>query len=263
MFHLAAFVVLSLVLHFLFKTADRWLPREEPADVSDWPADMLASVARRANFWGTLAAFASFLVLLPGWIAVSYWIDFRLLPVMEPGDFLAVPLQWGRWIRGAVAAYVIAALVAMWVMRLVFGWRYDLMMAAGNRAYGFSARRFFYWTLVWMLPFCLEYELHSLGWCAHFQAQQLSLHQGPFDPVQEHAYADLLKIELVQPYTENRAEIGRSPEFRLTFKDHFTFTDVPWMLPWDAQGTTQKWPVVSEFVSEQSGMPISVVGKIE
>lgn len=263
MFHLAAFVALSLILHFLFKTADRWLPREEPEDVSDWPADMLAAVARRANFWGTLAAFASFLLLLPGWIAVSYWIDFRLLPAMAPSDFLAVPLQWGRWIRAVVAAYVIAALVAMWVMRLVFGWRYDLMMAAGNRAYGFSARRFFYWTLVWMLPFCIEYELHSLGWCAHFQEKQLSLHQSPFDPVEPHAYADLAKIELVQPYTENRAEIGRSTEFRLTFKDDFTFTDVPWMLPWDEQGKTRTWPEVSEFVTQGAGKNVAVVSRIK
>jgi hypothetical protein len=151
----------------------------------------------------------------------------------------------------------------MWVMRLVFGWRYDLMMAAGNRAFGFSARRFFYWTLVWMLPFCLEYELHSLGWCAHFQAQRLSLHQGLFDPVQEHAYADLLKIELVQPYTENRAEIGRSPEFRLTFKSDYVFTDVPWMLPWDEQGKTRQWPEVSELVARGAGKNVAIVPRIE
>jgi hypothetical protein len=263
MFHLAAFVALSLALHFLFKSADRWFPREEAADVSDWPADMLAAVAGRANLWGTLAAFASFLVLLPTWIAASYWVDFRMLPAMQPGDFLAVPLQWGRWIRAAAAAYLVAALVAMWVMRLVFGWRYDLTMAAGNRAFGFSARAFFYWSLVWILPFCIEYELHSLGHYAHFQAQRLSIHQGLFDPVQQHAYADLVKIELVQPYTENRTEIGRSPEFRLTFKDGFVLTDVPWMLPWDAIGKTRTWTELSEFVSRQSGRPVSIVAIIE
>lgn len=263
MFHLAAFVAISLALHFLFKTADRWFPREEPADVSDWPADMLTAVARRADRWGTLSAFAVFLLLLPLWIFVTYWIDFRLLPTMQPGDFLAVPLQWGRWIRATAAAYLVAALVAMWVMRLVFGWRYDLMMAAGNRAFGFRARAFFYWSLVWILPFCIEYELHSLGQCAHFQAQELAIHNGPLTSSERHAYADLVSVELVQPYTEGRAEIGRSPECRFTFQSGFVLTDVPWMLPWDETGKTRQWPEVCEFVGGEARLPVKVVAKIE
>jgi hypothetical protein len=224
---------------------------------------MLAAIARRANRWGTLTAFASFLILLPVWLLVSFGLDFRLLPAMQPGDFLAVPLQWGRWIRAAAAAYLVAALVAMWVMRLVFDWRYDLTMAAGNRAFGFSARRFFYWTLVWILPFCLEYELHSLGQCAHFQSEQFAIHDWLLAPTERHAYADLSQIELVQPYTENRAAIGRSPEFRLTFKDGFTFTDVPWMLPWDAQGKTRQWPEVCEFVARATEKNVAMVPRIE
>lgn len=264
MLQLAVFVAISLVLHALAKFAGRLLPQEQPVDTADWPPEMLSAIATRANRWGTLAALAAFIVLVPAWFVAAYWLDFRLLPDPGPGEFIAVPLHWGRWLRGFVAAYVLAAVVAFWVMRWMFGWRYHLMMAAGNRAYGFRAWAFFYWTLVWILPFCLEYEIHSLGNGVHLAADAIVIHEAFYLPPERHPYRDLTKIELAQPYLEMRAEIGRSPECRFTFRDGFTLTDVPWPFAWsDKQETVPNCDGWCEFVSQPSGVPVTIVPKIE
>jgi hypothetical protein len=224
---------------------------------------MVAAVARRADRWGTLAAFASFAVLLPAWIALAYWLDFRLLPKLAPGEIMAVPLHWGRWLRGIAAAYVLAAVIALWVMRWTFGWRFDLMMAAGNRAFGFKASALFYWTLVWVLPFCFEYEIHSLGNGVHFAADQMLVHEAFYLSPARHAYQDIAAIELARPYLEERAEIGRSPECRIAFQSGYKFTDVPWPFAWAEGGGPSDCEAMCNLVSRQSGQPIKMVPRIE
>jgi hypothetical protein len=264
MLQLLVFVGISLGLHIVFLQAARAIPRERPVDTSDWPSEMLAAVAARADRFGTLAALCSFLILLPLWFTAAYWLDFLLLPEPGPGEFVAVPLHWGRWIRGFVAAFVLAGIVGLWVMRLIFGWRYDLMMAAGNRAFGYSATAFFYWTLVWILPFCFEYEIHSLGNSVHIAADAIVVRENFYSPIERHNYRQLARVELARPYLENRAEIGRSPECRIRFQDGFALTDVPWPFAWDDQGDSapniEGW---CNFVSRQSGVPVTVVPRIE
>jgi len=264
MLQFASFITISLCLHFLAKFAGRLIPKEQPVDTSDWPPEMLSAIATRANRWGTLAALGSFLFLVPLWFTAAYWLDFRLLPEPGPGEFVAVPLHWARWLRGFVGPYILAGVIAFWVMRWAFGWRYDLMLAAGNRAFGFSATAFFYWTLVWILPFCIEYEIHSLGRGVHIAADSIIVYESFYLPPQSHPYQDLVSIELARPYLENRAEIGRSPECRIQFNDGFALTDVPWPFAWNDQGDSapniEGW---CDLVSQRSGMPVKIVPRIE
>jgi hypothetical protein len=263
MFQFVLFIAISLVLHLLVKLAARLVPREQHVDTADWPPEMITTVARRADRLGTLAALAAFLVILPAWIAAAYWLDFRLLPKPGPAEIIAVPLHWGRWVRGTVAAFVLAGVVALLVMRWVFGWRFDLMMAAGNRAFGYQASALFYCTLVWIVPFCVEYEIHSLGNCVYFAPDALAVHSAGYLPPQRHPYQDLTAIELARPYLEQRAEIGRSPECRISFQGGYRFTDVPWPFAWAGGGGPSDCEAICNIVSRHSGRPIKVVSKIE
>jgi hypothetical protein len=256
------FVALSLVLHGVVKLLGRLWPREQAVATSDWPPEMLAKVARRANFAGTLAALVVFLFLLPGWILLAWWLDSRLWPALRLSESLAVSMQLLRLARGAIAAWALAGAASLVAMRALFAWRYDLMLAAGNRHFGFDASRFFYWCFVWIVPFCLEFEIHSLGYCAHLSDKGLVLHDSPLWPPSVHDWRQLKSIELARPFNENPAAVGRAPEMRLTFQDGTTFTDVPWTVPWDQRGKRVPWDATCQWISAISGVKVQVVPKI-
>lgn len=257
------FVALSLILHSIFKLAGRLWPRAEPMATGDWPAEMLAKVARRANLWGTFTALMVFLLLLPGWFLLAWWLDFQLWPKLGPGQMLTGSLQLWRLARCAIAAWALAGAASLVIMRAIFGWRYDLMLAAGNRQFGFDASGFFYWCFVWIVPFCLEFEVHSLGYCAHLTGQGLTIHDSPLWPPRRHDWRQLQSIELARPFNENPAAVFRSPEMRLTFRDGATFTDVPWLTPWDQRGQRVPWEAACRWIGAASGARVQVVPKIE
>lgn len=256
------FVVLSLALHVGAKWVGRLWPKHENVATEDWSSEMLAKVARRANVVGTCTALGMFLILLPGWIVLAWWLDFQLWPALRPGELLAVSMQLFRLARGAIAAWALAGAASLAAMRVLWGWRYDLMLAAGNRQFGFNASRFFYWCFVWIVPFCVEFEIHSLGYCAHVSGQGLALHDSPLFRPSLHPWAQLKSIELARPFNENPAAIGRAAEMRLTFQDGATFTDVPWTVPWDDRGRRVRWEAVCQQVSAMAGVQVQVVPQI-
>jgi hypothetical protein len=176
---------------------------------------------------------------------------------------LAVPLQLWRLARGGVAAWILAGALALAVFKLVARWRYDLYMAAGNQQFGFRASRFFLWWLIWVLPFCLEFELHAIGNSAHFRRDALAVRESILWPPVRHPYGNLQAIVLARPFNVNRAEIGRPAECRFTFGDGFVLTDVPWLFPFDDRGQSVPWEDVCDFVSLNSGLPVQVKPRIE
>jgi hypothetical protein len=239
------------------------MPREQPVPTGDWPPELIAIVARRAKFWGTLGALAIFLVVLPAWIGGAWWLDSIVWPRLQPGELLAVPMQLWRLARGGLAAWIIAGVMALVLFRLIAGWRYDLFMAAGNRQFGFQASGFFFWWLVWVLPFCIEFELHAIGNSAHFGNNSLAIRESLLWPPEQHPYKELNTIELAKPFNANPAEIGRPAECRLTFSDGYLLTDVPYLKPFDWLGERVSWEAACELASQRSGLPIQVKPRIK
>ena len=260
---LLLFVVISGLLHVAVNVFGRVIPKEKPVPTGDWPPEMLAAVAKRANFWGTLGALVLFLNILPAWIGGAWWLDSLAWPAVQPGEMLAAPLQLWRLARGGVAAWILAGAIALAIFKLVARWRYDLFMAAGNERFGFQASGFFLWWLIWVLPFCLEFELHAIGNSAHFTANTLAIRDSLLWPPEQHPYKDLASIELAQPFNVNRAEIGRPPECRFTFAGGFVMTDVPWLFPFDNRGQSMSWEDACNFVSQKSDLPVQVKPRIE
>jgi hypothetical protein len=260
---LLLFVAISGVLHIAVKVFGRVVPKENPVPTGDWPPEMLAAVAKRANFWGTLGALVLFLLIFPAWIAGAWWLDYLTWPKVQPGEMLTVSLQLWRLARAGVAAWILAGAIALVIFKLIARWRYDLFMAAGNEQFGFKASGFFIWWLIWVLPFCVEFELHAIGNSAYFSMDSLAIRDSMLWPPEQHPYKDLASIELAQPFNVNRAEIGRPPECRLTFKDDFVFTDVPWIIPFDDEGKRTSWEAACELASTGSGLPIQIKPKIE
>lgn len=260
---LLLFVAISGLLHVAVKMFGRIVPQEKPVPIGDWPPEMLAAVAKRANFWGTLGALVLFLLIFPAWIAGAWWLDSVTWPAVQPGEMLTVSLQLWRLARAGVAAWILAGAIALAIFKLVAHWRYDLYMAAGNEQFGFKASGFFLWWLIWVLPFCLEFELHAIGNSAYFSKDSLAIRDSLLWLPELHPYKDLASIELAQPFNANRAEIGRPPECRLTFKDGFVFTDVPWIIPFDNKGKRTSWEAACELASIGSGLPIQIKPKIE
>lgn len=260
---LLLFVAISGALHLAVKWFGRVVPKEKPVPTGDWPPEMLAAVARRANFWGTLGALVLFLIILTGWIGGAWWLDYLTWPKVQAGEMLTVSLQLWRLARGAVAAWILAGALALAIFKLLSLWRYDLYMAAGNEHFGFKASGFFLWWLIWVLPFCLEFELHAIGNSAYFSKDGLAIRDSLLWSPEQHAYKDLRSIELAKPFDANRAEIGRPPECRLTFQDGYVFIDIPWIIPFDNQGKRTSWEAACELASRGSGLPIQVKPRIE
>ena len=260
---LLLFVAISGLLHVAVKVFGRVVPQEKPVPTGDWPPEMLAAIARRANFWGTLGALVLFLIILPAWIGGAWWLDSLAWPTVQPGDLLAVPLQLWRLARGGVAAWILAGAIALAIFKLVALWRYDLYMAAGNEHFGFKASGFFLWWLIWVLPFCLEFELHAIGNSALFATDALVVRESLLWPPERHPYKELQAIEMARPFNVNRAEIGRPPECRFTFAGGIALTDVPWLFPFDNLGQRASWEDACELVSQKSGLPIQVKPRIE
>jgi hypothetical protein len=260
---LAVAIVISLVLHGLVKAFAKLKPDEPEVDLSEVPAEMIQRAAVRTNRLGTGLALLSFLILCPAWMLGAWALDELVRPEVAADEMIVGQLQLGRIFRGPIAAYVLAAYVSMWLTRLIIGPTYYLSMAAGNQAYGFNASYFFYVVFVWVIPFCIEYELHAIGTYALLTKQELVESDTMLWPATHRPWQTLKKIELVQPYTENRAEIGRSPECRLTFDDGYRFTDVRWLFPYHNGWKIVKWPDAVQFVSQQSGVAVTAARKIE
>jgi hypothetical protein len=184
-------------------------------------------------------------------------------PALAPDELIASPLQIGRIFRAGVAAYVLAAFVALWLVRLLIGRTYYLSMAAGNQTYGFRASGFFYIAMVWLLPFCIEYELHAIGTYALMTKRELVESHTLLWPAKHRPWDTLQRIELVDPYRENRAEIERTPECRFTFADGYLFTDLPWLFPFHPDWESLRWPDACRFASQQSGVPVTRVARLE
>jgi hypothetical protein len=165
--------------------------------------------------------------------------------------------------RGGIAAWIIAGVAGLVLFRLVAGWRYDLFMAAGNRQFGFQASGFFFWWLVWVLPFCIEFELHAIGNSAHFAADSLNIRDSLLWPPARHPYKELQSIELARPFNENPAAIGRPPECRFTFADGFRLTDIPYLPPFDSGGQRVTWETACQLVGRRSGQLVQVRPEIE
>jgi hypothetical protein len=256
------FVAISGVLHVVVKAVASRMPREKPVPTDEWPPEMLAAVARRANFYGTLGALLLFLILLPAWIGGAWWLDSLAWPRVQPGELLAVPLQLWRLARGGVAAWILAGALALAIFKLVATWRYDLYLAAGNEQFGFRASAFFFWWLVWVLPFCIEYELHAIGNSAYFSQDALAVRESLLWPPERHSYQQLTAIELARPFDALPTEIGRPAECRFTFADGFALTDVPFLTPFDSQGNRATWEATCELVSQHAGVPVQVTPEI-
>lgn len=260
---LALSIAISLVLHVLVKRLAQMTPSEPAVDLAEVPRDMLARAAVRANRVGTLAALLVFVLLAPAWIACGYLVDPLVLPEVAADELIAVPLHLGRWLRGCVASYALAGLAAMWVMRWWIGPTYYLSINAGNDVYGFSASRFFYWAIVWVVPFCIEYELHAMGRYTVLSRTELIESESLLWPATHRPWKTLSKIELAKPFVENPAAIGRSPECRLTFADDATWSEIPWLRPYRPGGATQSWEEACSFVSRHSQRPVQVVARLE
>lgn len=255
------FVGLSTLFHILATVANRWLPRAKPVDISDWPPEMIAAVANRAERFGNLIALAVMFTALPLWIVGGYWLDSKLWPTLEPGEFLVVPNQATRAFRAIVGTTLLMALGALIAVRVWSSWRFDLFSAAHSRQFGSRGQALFYWAFIWVLPFCIEYELHALGCSARIRGDAVYIRDSLLWPVQRHAYHDLVRIELAKTY-RRPPQIHDGPECRLTFRNGHTFTDYNCWLPWDDLGTESDWPTVATFVSRQSGIPVQVMQKI-
>jgi hypothetical protein len=260
---LALAIVVSVVLHFVVKRLARLYPAEPPVDLSEVPADMIQRAAVRTNRIGTGLAFLTFLLLCPSWMLGSWLLGEVLRPRVAPEELIVTPLQIGRIFRGGIAAYVLAAYVSMWLTRLIIGRTYYISMAAGNQAYGFSASAFFYVAFVWLIPFCIEYELHAMGTYAQLTKQELVESHSLLWPASRRPWTTLRTIELVPNYQEDRAEIGRSPECKLTFANGDRFTDVPWLFPFHPDWESVEWPDATKFVSQHSGVRVMEVRKIK
>jgi hypothetical protein len=260
---LLLFVAISGVLHLVVKAASRLVPAERPAPTHEWPPEMIAAVAKRANFYGTFGALLLFLLVLPAWIGGAWWLDRQSWPQPQPGELVTVPLQVMRIFRGGLASWILAGVLSLGIFRAVTAWRYDLYLAAGNRMFGFSASGWFVWWLVWVLPFCIEFELHAIGHSAYFTGRELVVRDSLLWPPARHPYKDLTSIELARPFNADPAAIGRPAECRFIFADGYALTDVPWLHPWDSRGSRSDWQATCEFVSRQSGVPVQVKPRIE
>lgn len=251
---LLLFVVISSLLHVVVKNAARILPKDPEIDLSEVPSEMIAKAAKRADRLGTGAAFLSFLFLTPAWFLGFWALQTWLRPTLAAGEFAAVPMNLLRMLSASAAGYILASLVAFGVMRLVIGRSFYLSLAAGNKFYGFKAGSFFYLAMVWCLPACFEYELHAVGTYTVFAKSGITESESLLWPAASYAWPALEKIDLARPFTAKRQEIGRAPELRLTFRDGHRWTDVPWWLPIDEQGTTKSWTDVATYCQQQSGL---------
>ncbi len=260
--HLLYFV-LSIALHFLFQRLGKTIVGIHSVDLSDFDDENIRRNARSANRWGTGLTWVAFLTLAPAWIWGSFVLDYMTRASLPHDAFLVVAIPWARFLRGFFAAYFLAAMVGIWSLRLIYGDRYHTVMSCGMRAFGFNPLPMFYWGLVWALPFCCEYELHSLGYGSAFTGQKLLFRETFLTPPAEHPYADLRSIELVNPYRDNRAKIGRPPECRLTFADGYQWDDVGWFFPFRSDGTSSNYPELCDFISQQSRITVMKVGHIE
>jgi hypothetical protein len=260
---LLLYVAISGLLHAAVKLFGRVVPKEKPVPTGDWPPEMLAAVAKRANFWGTLGALVLFLIIVPVWIGGAWWLDSLTWPRVQPGEMLTVSLQLWRLARGGAGAWILAGALALAIFKLIALWRYDLYMAAGNEHFGFRASGFFLWWLIWVLPFCLEFELHAIGNSAYFGKDALAVRDSLLWPPERHLYKDLQAIELARPFNADPAAIGRPPKCRLTFQGGYAFTDVPWIVPFDERGKRTSWEAACELASQGSGLPIQVKPRIE
>jgi hypothetical protein len=260
---LALAIFISLVLHGLVKAFAKLKPDEPEVDLSEVPAEMIRSAAVRTNRLGTGLALLTFLILCPAWMLGAWALDELARPAVAADEMIVGQLSIGRIFRAPIAAYVLAAYVSMWLTRLIIGPTYYLSMAAGNQAYGFNASYFFYIVFVWVIPFCIEYELHAIGTYALITKQELVESDTLLWPATHRPWQTLKKIELVQPYTENRAEIGRSPECCLTFADGYRFTDVRWLFPYHNHWEKVEWSEAMKFISQHSGVAVTPLRKIE
>jgi hypothetical protein len=256
-------IVVSLLLHVVVKWFAQLRPAEPEVDLSEVPPEMIARAAVKANRIGTGSALLVFLLLWPAWVFTGYALDALLRPAIAADELIVTPLHIGRWFRGAIAAYVLAAVAAQWLMRLFIGKTYYLSMAAGNQHFGFNASLFFYVIIVWVLPFCIEYELHAIGAYTLLKHDELVEGNTLLWPPTHRPWNTLTKLQLDRPYGEDRAEFNRSPECRMTFADDYTWTDLKGLFPYHPDWTIVPWADACEIVSRDSGVPITIVDKID
>ncbi len=255
---LSILVVQAVSLHLVFVGIERlWRPGPAP-DLSHLDAETRRKRAESTNRLGTALCVAGWPFFTVGWYLLFRRIEAESAPGVPGTLFVIRPSAGPGFAAPLIAGYALAGGCGLGLLWLIRRRTFREDLAVGDRHFGFNIRRFCYFSVVWCVPLCIDWEYAWINTWTAFTGEEVVVRGFLADRAVPHRIADVAEILGVRDYRETPGAIFPKPSYKIAFKDGTSWTT--------AQGGHFPLPddrAAIKHVARRSGRPIRWVAAID
>lgn len=220
----------TLVLHVFYRRMERRLfPPSGPIDLSHLTPEERRRKAVFANRLGTGFYMLAWPVLTVAWLALFELAAYQGVPRGPAVAYVFVPMFGIAVLVAFVAGFALCGPAGVGMLRIALGRRYGESMVCGDSHFQLDIRRFMYVVFVWIIPFCVDWEIEHANCDTLFTTDAVIVKDFLAPRPIARPYRDIDRIDGAKDYRGNPAEVFAEPDFKISFKDEYDWVPIRWM----------------------------------